>query len=123
MELPKIDPVELETLEAVIDALLQIIRLAVRHPLVRPGSRVATLCRDDETFRIRMERFGDEQLARLGGVALGGINKIHAELDRAFQDTFGFLAIFRPTPDAVTGDAHRAKPKPIHRKIAADLKD
>src|SRR2546423_4113916 len=122
VQLPEIDPVELEPLEAVIDALLQILGLAVRYPLVRPGPGVAAFRSDDQTFWIGMERFGDEQFAGLGAVGVGSIDKIHAELDHALQDAFRFFAIFRPTPDAVTGDAHRAESEPVHFKIAADLK-
>src|SRR5216110_1980677 len=69
-----------------------------------------------------MKRFGDKQLADLGAVGVGGVDKIHAELDRALQDAFGFVAIFRPTPDAVTGDTHGAEAQSVHGKIAADLK-
>src|SRR2546423_8991286 len=69
-----------------------------------------------------MKRFGNEKLSVLGSKGIRRIDKVHAELDGALQNALGFFAIFRPTPDTVTRDAHRAEPEPVHGKIPADFK-
>ena len=69
-----------------------------------------------------MERFRDEQFAHFRTVSIGGIDKVHAELDRPTQNFQRILSISRPTPYSLARQAHRAKAKSIHRKIAAQKK-
>src|SRR6476620_5431000 len=122
MQLPEIDPIELETLEAVIDALLEIFGSAIRDPLVGTGAGVAAFRGDDESFRIRMQRLGDKELTCLRPIGIGRIDEVYPKFDRAFQNALRFLAIFRPTPDPVARDPHRAEPEPVHSEVAADSK-
>ena len=69
-----------------------------------------------------MERLGDEQFAYVRTVSVGGIDEIHAELDGPAQNFPRVLSIGRPTPYPLARQAHRAKAKPINRKIAAEGK-
>jgi hypothetical protein len=68
-----------------------------------------------------MKRFGDEELARLGPVSVGSIDKIYAELDRTLENFERAGAIFWPTPDAVARDPHGAEPEPVHGEVVADF--
>src|SRR5438132_14397600 len=99
MKLIKIDPLKLQTLETFIDALLEILRVTLRHPLGGSGSYLTALCRDDESFRIRIEGFCDEQFISFGSVSIGCVDQIHAEIDRASQNLERVPAIGRPTPE------------------------
>src|SRR6266403_1038746 len=86
MQLIKIDPLEFQSLETFIDALCQIFRPPVRHPLSRTRPGVTAFRRDHQAFRIRIQRFGNEQLVRFRTVSIGGVDEIDAQLDRAPQD-------------------------------------
>src|SRR5437867_7270743 len=82
MQLPQIDPLEFQSLETFIDSLCQIFRPPVRHPLSRTGPGLTAFGRNDESFRIRIQRFGNEQLVRFRTVSIGGIDEIHTQLER-----------------------------------------
>jgi hypothetical protein len=99
MQLIQIDPLQLQPLQTVVDALRQIFGPAIRHPL--PGARpgVPALRRNQQSFRIRMERFGDEQFVNLRAIGIGGVDEIHAQLEGSAQDLLRFLAVRRPSPD------------------------
>ena len=68
-----------------------------------------------------MERRGDEQFAYFRPISVGGVDQIHTELDGAPQNFECVIAIRRPTPNALPGDAHRAEAEPIDREIAAQF--
>ena len=68
-----------------------------------------------------MKRFRNQELVRFRTVSVGRVDEIHSELNRAPQNLFCILAIGRPTPNPRSRQAHRAKPKSIHRNIAAQL--
>ena len=68
-----------------------------------------------------MKRLRNEKLARLRSVGIGGIDEIHAELDRALENFERGFAVLRPTPDPVACDPHRAEPEPVHGQVAADF--
>ena len=121
VQLVEIDPLQPQPLQAPVNTLLQILRPPVRHPLPGAWPGKPALGRDDDSFRVRMQRFSDQELARLRPVGIGGIDQVHVQLDRAFENSACLIPIFRPTPDPVASDPHRAKPKPINRKIAADF--
>src|SRR5438552_19179156 len=102
MKLIKIDPLKLQALQTLIDALLEILRVTLRHPLSGSGSYLTALCRDDESFRIRIEGFCDEQFISFGSVSIGCVDQIHAEIDRAPQNFERVLTVRRPTPDPLS---------------------
>src|SRR6266496_6333712 len=122
MQLPQIDPLEFQALETFIDSLCQIFGPPVLFPLSRTGPGATAFCRNYQSFRIRIQRFGNEELVRFRTVSIGGIDEIDAQLDRAPQNFLRVLAIRRPTPDPLARQAHRAKPEPVDQKIASQLK-
>lgn len=121
MELPEIDALELQAREALLDALTQVLRATIRLPLVGAGAREPALGRDDDMgILVRCKYFGDEPLAHLGAVAVGGVDEIDAELGDAFQDALRLGRVCGLTPDAGAGDAHRPEAESVDGKIAAD---
>ena len=91
----------------------------VWHPLTGSRPRQAAFRRDNEPFRIRMKRLGDQQFAGFRPVSIGRVDQVHTEFDRASQNFERIVAVSRPTPNAFAGDAHRAKAEAIDREIAA----
>jgi hypothetical protein len=69
-----------------------------------------------------MERLRNQQFAYFGTVSVGGINEVYPELDSPTQNFPRVISIGRPTPYPLSRQAHRAKTKSIHRKIAAQEK-
>ena len=65
-----------------------------------------------------MQSFCNQQLACFWSVGVGRIDQIDTELDGASQNFEGVAAISRPTPNTLSGNAHRAKAEPVDRKIA-----
>src|SRR5205823_3863014 len=106
--------------QAFIDALRQIFRTTIRDPTARAWASETAFGRNHQSFRIRMERFCDEKLARFGAVGIGRVDQVHAKIARAPQNFLCVLAIGRPTPDPLARYAHRAEAESIHGKIAAE---
>src|SRR5438105_14717064 len=100
MKLIKIDPLKLQTLETFIDALFQIFRVTFWHPLGGSGSYLTALCRDDESFRIWIEGFCDEQFISFGSVSIASVDQVYAAIDRASLNLEPVLATGRTTPDS-----------------------
>ena len=98
--------IELQSLEAAVTRRAQMLRPAVLHPPVGPGTLEAGFGGDDEIARIRVQRFGDEPLGHAGAVGVGGVDQGDAELDGAPQhgDRFGRMRGF--APDATASEAH-----------------
>src|SRR5438067_7469180 len=99
MKLIKIDPLKLQALQTLIDALLEILRVTLRHPLSGSGSYLTALCRDDESFRIWIKRLCDQQFISFGSVRIGRVDQVYAKVDRALQNFARVLPVGRPTPD------------------------
>src|SRR5688572_18777063 len=75
VQLPQVDTLHTESAQAVLDALAQIRRLALAHPLVGPGPHEATLGRNDQAL-VGSELLSDQAFAHLGAVAVGGIDEV-----------------------------------------------
>ena len=99
MELIKIDPLKVQPLQTFIHALFKVRRIALRHPLLGSGSDLAALCGDNESFRIRIKRLGDEQFISFGPVSIRGVDQVRAKFHCAPQNFERVLAVGRPTPD------------------------
>src|SRR4030095_8213362 len=110
MQLVKIDPLEFQSLETFIDALCQVLRPPVLHPLSRTGPGVTAFRRDHQSFRIRIQRLGNEELVRFRTVSIRGIDEIDAQFDRAPQNFLSVLTIRWPTPDPLARHPHRPTP-------------
>ena len=83
---------------------------------LRPNQ--AALGADHELLRVGIQRFGDEAFADFGTVAVGGIEEVVPELERARQQALGAIAVFRLAPDVGTTDTHGAEPQSVDGKIA-----
>jgi hypothetical protein len=93
-------------------------RPAIGVPAVGAGARESALCSDDESLRIRIERFGDQGLVGLRAVAFGGVEEVDAELDRTPEDLEGVGAVLRLAPDVVVvDDAHRPQAEAIDGEV------
>jgi hypothetical protein len=60
----------------------------------------------------------NQQLAGLWSIGISRVDEVDAELNGTSQNFAGVITIRRPTPNALAGDAHRAKAKPVDGKIA-----
>ncbi len=98
MELIQIDSIDPEPLQTRLARLLEVIGSSSWNPISGLVANQASLGRDDEIRRVRMEGLCDEVLGDFRTVAVGGIDQLHAELDRAPQHAFGFLAVLRFAP-------------------------
>src|SRR5206468_11028704 len=109
--------------ETFIDALFEIFRPTVGHPLAwaRPG--ITALGRDDESFGIRVKRFFNEQFIGFGSVRVRRVDQVHTKLDGVLQDLARILAVWRPTPNALSCETHRSEPKSVDRQIATDAEN
>jgi len=76
VELVEVDPFELESAQAALARFSQVLRPAVRPPLSWARSSVAALRRYDEVRRIRPQRFGDQPVADLWAVRVGGVDEV-----------------------------------------------
>jgi hypothetical protein len=65
-----------------------------------------------------MERLGDQLLAHLGPIRVGGVDQIDSELDGASQHRDRLIVILRWPPDARPSDAHRAEAQPANAAVA-----
>ena len=100
---------------------LQALGAAVARPLARAGAAQAALGRDHEVVRVRVQRLGDQVLADLGPVGVGGVDQVDAELDRrGAAPRLRLVGVVGRAPDAVAGDPHRAEAEPADLEVAAD---
>src|SRR5207247_11187140 len=93
-------------------------RFSVWHPLARSGPGQTAFRRDDKPFWIRIKRLGYEQFACIRPVCVSSIYQVHTEFDGASEKFERVLLIRRPTPNALSGDTHLAKPELVVRQIA-----
>ena len=67
-----------------------------------------------------MQRLGDQLLADVRPVAVGGVDQVDAELDGPPQDGDRGVVIGRRAPDALAGDAHGAEAEAMDLEVAAE---
>ena len=65
-----------------------------------------------------MKGLCNQQLAGLWSIGVSCVDQVDAELNGTSQNFAGVITIRRPAPNALAGDTHRAKAKPVDRKIA-----
>ena len=78
MELVQRNLFQLQALEAALARPFQVLWPAVCRPPVGSGPLEAALGGDDEVVGVGIEGFGDQLLADIGTVGVGGIDKIHS---------------------------------------------
>ena len=124
MDLVKIDVIELQTFEARLDAVHDVIaRRAARIGGFRRraehlGGHHDLVARHLEV----LQREAGDLLGQTLGIDVGGIDKVDAGVDRATNETFGvgLLQIADLTPDAfAAAEGHRAKTKFGHKEARA----
>ena len=86
VQLIQIDPAKAQAFQAAVHGLLEMFRSAVRHPLARSGASETAFRRDHESFRVRIKRLGNEQLAGVRTVCVGRVDQVHAKLHRTSEN-------------------------------------
>src|ERR1700761_5877492 len=92
----------------------------VVSPLAGADAFPSTFGCDDQTGGVGEEGLGDELLADVGAVGVGGVDEVHVELDCATECGERAWFVLWRTPDAVAGDAHGAVAEAIYCQVAAD---
>ena len=121
MKLVEGDLIDLEPTEAAFAGLSQVLGTPVDGPPVRAGPYESTLGGDDEILGIGVESLGDESLAHLGAVGVGGVDEVDVELERSTQNPLRLLAIGRISPDTWSRNAHCTVTQPVDGQVATDV--
>ena len=119
VQLVQLDTLEPEAAQAALTGRAQVLRPAVRRPLVRPGSLEACLGGDHQLGRIGVEGLRDEALAHRWAVGVGSIDQIEAQLQRASQHGDRLVVVARLAPDSLPGEPHGAEAQPVDAALAA----
>src|SRR5438034_8647938 len=95
--------------------------------MLRPPPRptlfpYTTLFRSHKPLRVGVERFGDEPLAHLRAVRVGGIDQVDPELDGTAQHGDRFARVARLAPNALAGEPHRAEAEAVDGQVAPQEK-
>src|SRR4029079_12368352 len=116
-----VDGVDAKPAQAPLARLPQVLRPAVLRPLAavaRPHQ--SALRRDDEVVRIRMERLGDQLLADVRAVRVGGVYVFAAELHGAAQHGARIVDVGGRAGDPGPGQAHRAEAEAVDLELPGD---
>ncbi|MPM10258.1 hypothetical protein SDC9_56586 [bioreactor metagenome] len=123
MQLPQRDLLQAQAAQRHQHALAQVLRAADLGPLAGPLAGVRTLGGDGHLAvpAAVVQRFENEVFRHIRAVRVGGVDEVHAQLDRASQHRDGLVMIGRRPPHPRAGDAHRAEAEPRHRQLAGQL--
>src|SRR6266849_6101137 len=110
----------MQPLKTTFDRRPQMRRATVLDPFVRPRPLKARFSRDQKIGRIWMQRLGDEALGNYGTVGIGSVDKINSQLDCTSQDSDRLGMVGRFSPDAGTGELHRAEAESANRNVTTD---
>ena len=97
MQLIQIDSFQAEPLQTSFDSLFEMFGSAIWYPLAGSRPCETAFCRDDESLRIRMERFGYEQFARVRPIRIGCVDQIDTQPGCASENFERVLSIRWPT--------------------------
>ena len=117
MELIQIDALQPQALQAAVNRAPQMFGATVRNPRSAAWSQQATLRRNDQTRRVRMQGLRYHRLVRLRAITIRCIDKIHAKLDGAMQNPIGLPSIPWSSPSAIAAQAHRAEAQSIDCQV------
>ncbi len=119
VELVQRDLLDTQPSQASFAGLAQVLGTAVGPPL--PGAVPAhpSLGGDDQVVGVGSERLGDELLAHVRSVGVGGVDAVDAELERPAQDGSRCRPVGWRAPDAVAGDAHGAEAEAVDGEVFA----
>ena len=121
VQLIEVDAVDLQPPEAPFAGLPQVLGPPVARPLSRPGTGQAALGGDHEPVRVGMKRFGDQVLAHLRPIRVGGVDQIDSSSTTRRSSARAESGSSRRPPDAVARDAHCSEAEAAHLEVAADL--
>src|SRR5262249_43960001 len=119
MKLINVDAIQSQSLETAFNGRAQMGGSCVVCPLVRTWALPSALGRNHESFRVRIQGVGNQFFTNIWTIRIGGINKIHVQLDGTTQNRDRSIAISRSAPDTLAGEAHGSEAKPIDRKLSA----
>jgi hypothetical protein len=118
VQLVEVDAVDPQAFQRSLAGLAQVLGAPVAGPLARTGPGQAALGRDHQAVGVGMKRLGDQLLADIGPVGVGGVDQVDAELDCAPQHGDRFVVVVRRSPDTVAGDPHRPVTEAPDREVA-----
>src|SRR5215813_9876504 len=117
MKLPQIDLLDAELLETAFGLRNQIRRPSIRDPLIRSRTGEASLGGDQQS-PVRMKRLANQYLRHIGAVAVGRVDEVDADLGKPAQRRQCGVTVRRRTPDARTGETHRAVAETVDSDVA-----
>ncbi len=120
VQLVEVDPIDAQVAQRALAGIAQVLRARVARPLPRARALQPALRRDQQPLRVGVQRLGDELLADVRPVAVGRVDEVHAELDRAPDDRQRRVAIGRRAPGAGADDPHRPEAEPPDLDVAAE---
>ncbi len=120
MELVHGDALEAQPPQAALTGLAEVFGTAVGRPPIRSRALEPTLRGDDEIVGVGVQRLGDEDLAHLRAIRVGGVDEVDAQLDGAAQHRLRGFAVGRVAPDPPSCDAHRAVAEAVDGEVTAD---
>ena len=118
MQLVELDRVQSQPAERPLTRLPQVVGIAIGIPLIRTGPHVPALGGDQEVLGIGMQGLGNQLLAHVRAVGVGGVDQVDAQLHRTAENGDRLIVVCRGSPDAFAGDPHRAEPEAADRVLA-----
>src|SRR4051794_29958936 len=118
VQLIELDCVQTQPPQRALAGLPEVLGAAIPGPLPWAGAPQPPLGGDHQILGIRIEGLGDQLLADVRPVRVRGVDQVDAQLHRAPQDGNGLAVVRRRSPDAGTGNPHRAEAEPAHPAIA-----
>jgi len=122
VELVEVDALQPQAAQASFAGFPQVLGPAVLNPAIGARPVESSFCGNHQVRWIRKERLGDDLLTHVRAVRIGGVDEIHAQLDRAPEDANGFLAVFRLAPNAFARQAHGAETEPMNAQVLPNVK-
>ena len=121
MELVEGDLVQLQSAQAALADLPQVLGPAVGIPYPRAGPYQPALGRDDQVIGIGVKGLGDELLADVGAIAVGCVDEVDPEVDGPAQDCDAGVVIGRRTPDPLARYPHGPKAHAANGQVAPQV--
>ena len=90
-------------------------------PAVRGGPDQASLGRDHQVVRVRVQRLGDQFLAHRRSVGVCRVDEVDPQLDHPPQRRDSLPPAGWLAPDPAAGNAHRAEPQAVDGQVTADI--
>ena len=120
MELIEVDPLESQPPQTVRTSAAEMLRPAIDIPVAGTRARQPALARYHELGRIRVEGLSDQCLAHPRPIGIGGVDKSHTAIGYAAEQGDRFPLVGWRSPNAPSGDAHRAKADAADRRTVSE---